>query len=68
MDPIQKAIDDYIVMQQKAQAWDALYDLMARTPANTPLPSARGVQAKMDSILGNLLTPTGGNSAGKSDA
>jgi len=51
-DHIQKTIDDYIEMEAKAKAWDALYDLLARTPADTPLPLARGVQAKMDTILG----------------
>ncbi|CAB4124737.1 hypothetical protein UFOVP61_32 [uncultured Caudovirales phage] len=51
IDPIQKAVDDYIEMECKAKAWDKLYDLLVMAPADTPIPSARKVQTKMEKLL-----------------
>lgn len=49
-DPIQKAIDDYITMEQKAWAWDELRRLLEELPEDRA-PIASKLLDKMKRLL-----------------
>lgn len=49
-DPIQQAVDDYLLMERKARAWDQLRDLL--------FPSESRVLAEMDRLVHPAQNPS----------
>lgn len=57
-DSIQKAVDDYIQMETKANAWDTLLSLMEKNIAVPGVQDAAMLDAFMESLLNQIKEHT----------